>query len=189
MPAPPGRGRRLAVTAPPASTVAVTPRSRRRPSLASTISRARTARSTGSGLRWSGAASACVSSPSWPITPDSPAAATRAFSSCAASAGTTPSTMACTCDSSTVAGVARSCARSLAARRRSASERSSRSAMPLKAVASSADSASGPPRARAVRSPCAEPPGRARHLAQRPRQPVRGEGGGREHRDDGDRPR
>ena len=48
------------------------------------------------------------------MTPESAAAAVRAFSSSAASAGTTPSTIACSCDSSTVAGVARSWARSLA---------------------------------------------------------------------------
>ena len=86
-------------------------------------------------------------------TPASAAAADRATSSPAGSVGTTPSIIAWSCDSRTVAGVARSWAMSLAARRRSISERSSRSAMALNASASWADSRSSPPVARAPDSP------------------------------------
>ena len=136
----------------PESAIA-TPRSRAIDSSSRTTPDASSARSTGSGCLWSVAASAWVSSPSWPTSPDRLPAAARARSSCAASAGTTPSTMAWICDSRTVAGVARSCARSLAARRRSSSDRSRRSAIPLNASARSEDSASEPPVARAPRSP------------------------------------
>ena len=58
---------------------------------------------------------------------------------------------------------------SLAARP-NASERSSRSAMPLNAMASSADSASSPPLARTVKSPC---PAAGCAATSRRRQPVR----------------
>ena len=110
-------------------------------------------RSTRSGRAWSGAASALARSSMSATTPPSAAAAERAASSPAGSVGTTPSIIAWSCDSSTVAGVARSWAMSLAARRRSISDRSSRSAMALNASASSADSRSSPPVARALDSP------------------------------------
>ena len=80
--------------------------------------------------------------------------------------GTTPSIIAWSCDSRTVAGVARSWAMSLAARRRSISERSRRSAIALNASASSVDSRSSPPVARAR--------GLARTRAVGPRRPRRG---------------
>ncbi len=86
-------------------------------------------------------------------TPPSAAAAERAASRPAMSFGTTPSIIAWSWDSRTVAGVARSWAMSLAARRRSISERSSRSAIALNASASSVDSWSSPPVARALASP------------------------------------
>ena len=76
-----------------------------------------------------GAASARARSSMSATTPPSAAAADRAASSPARSVGTTPSIIAWSCDSRTVAGVARSWAMSLAARRRSISERSRRSAI------------------------------------------------------------
>ena len=115
--------------------------------------RSRVARSTAAGLAWSGAASARARSSMSATTPPSAAAAERAASRPAASFGTTPSIIAWSWDSRTVAGVARSWAMSLAARRRSISERSRRSAIALNASASSVDSRSSPPVARALASP------------------------------------
>ena len=116
-------------------------------------------------------------------TPPSAAAADRAASRPARSVGTTPSIIAWSCDSRTVAGVARSWAMSLAARRRSISERSRRSAIALKASASSVDSRSSPPVARAPDLARLETPGRGGDVVQRPGQPP---GDRRRDRDDGE---
>ena len=89
------------------------------------------------------------------------------------SVGTTPSIIAWSWDSRTVAGVARSWAMSLAARRRSISDRSSRSAIALNASASSEDSRSSPPVARAARVAGLEASRGRRHVAQRPGEPGR----------------
>ena len=113
----------------------------------------RRSRSTADGRAWSGAASARARSSMSATTPPSAAAVERAASRPAASVGTTPSIIAWSWDSRTVAGVARSWAMSLAARRRSISDRSRRSAIALNASASSVDSRSSPPVARAPDSP------------------------------------
>ena len=102
--------------------------------------------------------------------PPSEAAADRAASRFGGSVGTTPSIIAWSWVSSTVAGVARSWAMSLAARRRSISERSSRSAIALNASASSADFEVVAAGRAGVRLARFEPPCRRGHVAQRPGQ-------------------
>ena len=170
-------------TAPGATATSIrTDRARAGPSRTRAISGSASARSTRSGRAWSGAASARARSSMSATTPPSAAAAERAASSPAASVGTTPSIIAWSCDSRTVAGVARSWAMSLAARRRSISERSRRSAMALNASASSVDSRSSPPVARAPDLARLETPGRGGHVVERPRQPARDR---RRDRDDG----
>ena len=97
------------------------------------------------------------------------------------SAGTTPSTIAWSCDTRTVAGVARSWAMSLAARRRSISERSRRSAIALNASASSVGLevvATGRPGRRSRRAPADE--------RRRPRRAADGSAGRRRGGDERD---